>query len=102
MPIADRFSAIQELAEAARGDGRAASLDTLASVAAALPTSLITRLARQQTQTVDFATSNVRGSPVPVYIAGAQLLAQLPARPARRRRLQPDAAVATTAASTWA
>ncbi len=51
-----------------------ASLSTLATVAAALPTSLVTRLARQQAQTVDFATSNVRGSPVPVFIAGAQLL----------------------------
>ena len=54
---------------------------TLAAVAAALPTSLVTRLARQQAQTVDFATSNVRGSPVPVYIAGAQLLAELPVGP---------------------
>ena len=39
-----------------------------------MPTSLITRLARQQAQTVDFATSNVRAAPMPVYIAGAQLL----------------------------
>ena len=50
-------------------------------MALALPTSVITRIARQQTQTVDFATSNVRGSPIPVYLAGAQLLANHPLGP---------------------
>ena len=42
---------------------------------------MITRLARQQSQTVDFATSNVRGSPVPMYICGAQLLENYPMGP---------------------
>ena len=59
----------------------AASLATLAAVAAALPTSLVTRLARQQAQTLDFATSNVRGAPVPMYISGAQLLQNYPMGP---------------------
>ena len=81
MPIADRFKAIQEISEEARGGTGMASLSTLATVAAALPTSLVTRLARQQAQTVDFATSNVRGSPVPVFIAGAQLLHNYPMGP---------------------
>ena len=78
-----------------------ASLDTLAAVAAALPTSLITRLARQQAQTVDFATSNVRAAPVPVYIAGAQLLENYPSArsPASRSTSR---CCRTTAASTWA
>ena len=35
--------------------------------------SLVTRIARQQTQTVDFATSNVRGAPFDLYIAGAKI-----------------------------
>ena len=39
-----------------------------------MPTSFITKLARQQAQTVDFATSNVRGAPVPLYLAGSQIL----------------------------
>ncbi len=83
MPIAERFQAIQAIAERAREEssGGGASLETLAAVAAALPTSLVTRLARQQAQTVDFATSNVRGSPVPLYIAGAQLLENYPMGP---------------------
>ena len=57
------------------------SLETLAAVAATLPTSLVTRLARQQAQTVDFATSNVRGAPMPLYIAGAEVLENYPVGP---------------------
>jgi diacylglycerol O-acyltransferase / wax synthase len=81
MPIAERFALIQAASEAARGDAAGPSLDTLASVALALPTSVITRIARTQTQTVDFATSNVRGAPMPVYLAGAQVLANHPLGP---------------------
>jgi WS/DGAT/MGAT family acyltransferase len=74
MPIAERFTWIQAAAGAAREASATASLETLAAVAATLPTSFITRLARQQAQTVDFATSNVRGAPVPLYLAGSQIL----------------------------
>ncbi len=74
MPIGERFTWIQAAAGAAREANATASLETLAAVASALPTSLITRLARQQAQTVDFATSNVRGTPVPMYVAGAKIL----------------------------
>ncbi|MBK5330759.1 MAG: DUF1298 domain-containing protein [Ilumatobacteraceae bacterium] len=74
MPIAERFTWIQAAAGAARESNATASLETLAAVASTLPTSLITRLARQQSQTIDFATSNVRGAPVPLYVAGAQVL----------------------------
>ena len=55
--------------------------------------SLVTRIARQQTQTVDFATSNVRAAPFAVYIAGAQVAGELPDRAARRGRVQPHADV---------
>jgi diacylglycerol O-acyltransferase len=81
MPIAERFAAIHAAATAARGQGSSASLETLATVTAALPTSLITRVVRQQAQTVDFATSNVRGSPVPMFISGARLLENYPMGP---------------------
>jgi diacylglycerol O-acyltransferase / wax synthase len=74
MPIGERFVRIQAAAGAARQSNVTASLETLAAVASSLPTSLITRLARQQSQTIDFATSNVRGAPVPVYVAGSQIL----------------------------
>lgn len=65
----------------AREASKTAGLDTLATVASTLPTSLITRLARQQSQTIDFATSNVKGSPIPVFVSGAQLLEIYPIGP---------------------
>jgi WS/DGAT/MGAT family acyltransferase len=81
MPIGDRFLQIQSAAHEAKDTGTSGSVDALAAVAATLPTSVITRLARQQAQTVDFATSNVRGAPVPLYLAGAQLLENYPVGP---------------------
>lgn len=81
MPIAERFQAIHEATQVAREASKSAGLDTLATVTTALPTSVITRLARQQGQTIDFATSNVKGSPVPVYICGAQLVEIYPIGP---------------------
>ncbi|MDW3213197.1 MAG: wax ester/triacylglycerol synthase family O-acyltransferase [Ilumatobacteraceae bacterium] len=81
MPIDERFRAIHEATSVAREASKTAGLDTLAMVASALPTSVITRLARQQGQTIDFATSNVKGAPVPVYICGAQLLEIYPIGP---------------------
>ena len=81
MSIAERFEAIVNATGAARAASSGGSLETLAAVAATLPTSLVTRLARQQAQTVDFATSNVRGAPVPMYVAGAQLLENYPVGP---------------------
>ena len=58
-----------------------AALDTLATVTSVLPGQLITRLARQQANTIDFATSNVKGSPIPLYIAGAQVIQSYPIGP---------------------
>ena len=81
MPIDERFRAIHEATQVARETSKSAGLDTLATVTSALPTSLITRLARQQGQTIDFATSNVKGSPVPMYLCGAQLLEIYPIGP---------------------
>lgn len=81
MPIAERFRAIHEGAAMARETSRTAGLDAFATLASTLPTSVITRLARQQAQTVDFATSNVRGSSTPVYMCGAQLLEVYPIGP---------------------
>jgi len=76
-----RFRAIQNATAHAIEDSSNTSLDALAALASAMPTSLITRLARQQAQTVDFATSNVRGAPVPLYVAGARLLHNIPIGP---------------------
>lgn len=81
MPIEERFAAIHEAAGTARASTNTESLEAIATLATSLPSSVVNRLARVQAQTVDFATSNVRGAPVPVYVAGAQLLENYPLGP---------------------
>ena len=46
-----------------------------------LPTSLLVRVAKAQVETVDFTTSNVRGAPWPLYIAGALIEGNYPLGP---------------------
>lgn len=81
MPIGERFQLIQQATGAARDASAGGSLEALAALAATLPTSVVTRLAKQQAQTVDFATSNVRGAPMPLFVAGAQILENYPVGP---------------------
>jgi diacylglycerol O-acyltransferase len=81
MEVAERFRLIHEATSTARESSATAGLETVAAVAATLPTSLVTRLARTQAQTVDFATSNVRAASFPCYIAGAEILANYPVGP---------------------
>lgn len=81
MSVRERFAIVHEQATDARNLSAAAPLERLAPAAAALPTSVITRVARAQSQTVDFATSNLRGSPIPVYIAGSEVLGNYPLGP---------------------
>lgn len=81
MSPAERVAAIAEASGQARAASATASLEVLASVTTVLPTTLLTRLARQQAETIDFATSNVRASPVPCYVAGARILEIYPAGP---------------------
>jgi len=59
---------------AERRDGVDAGGDVLGSMAGLanlLPTSVLTQVARGQAARLDFATSNLRGAPVPVYVSGA-------------------------------
>lgn len=82
MGIDDRFRAVREVTSAAiDGAASAPSLDSLAEFATFMPSSVLTRVARQHARTVDFATSNVPGPPVPVYAAGAKVLATYPVGP---------------------
>jgi len=46
-----------------------------------LPTALLIAMTRSQTRTTDFAATNLRGSPLPLYIAGAPVLANYPFGP---------------------
>jgi hypothetical protein len=54
---------------------------TLAGVLNGLPTSFVVRLARLQVETVDFATSNLRGANFDLYVAGARVVANHPMGP---------------------
>ena len=82
MDPAQRFAEIHRLAGRRRdGVSGGGLLGALAGVANLLPTSLVTRTARGQAARIDFATSNFRGAPVPVFIAGALVEANYPLGP---------------------
>ena len=81
MTVTERFAAIAETVTRARGDSGGASIETLSAIASALPTSVVTRVARQQAETVDFATSNVRAASFPCYVAGSLILENYPVGP---------------------
>lgn len=81
MSVRERFAAIHEQAGAARATSLAAPLERLAGIANALPTSVLARIAHLESQTVDFATSSLRGAPMPMFIAGSEVLANYPLGP---------------------
>ena len=81
MPIVERFTAINEALSQARDGAKTASLDTLATLSANLPTSVLTRIARTQSQSIDFATSNVRSGGVNLFIAGGLITENYPVGP---------------------
>jgi diacylglycerol O-acyltransferase len=81
MDIAKRFQAVREVTEAVRSSSGGASLNSMAQMAAMLPSAIVGTLARQQTQAVDFATSNVRAAHFPLYIGGARIIATYPLGP---------------------
>ena len=91
-PVA-RFAAVHERLAAAKGERALGVVDGLAGFANLLPTSVLVRFARQQVETVDFTTSNVRGAPFHLYIAGARIEANYPLGPAGGHRLEPHADV---------
>jgi len=81
MPVADRFREINDRLSAARDTALTGSVATVSAIGALLPTAVVTRIAKAQSQTVDFATSNVRGAGIPLYVAGAKLLHNYPVGP---------------------
>jgi hypothetical protein len=75
MPVDERFAAIRTIMAAGREGARTGgAMGSVAGLASLLPTSLITGVARSQTASMDFATSNMRGAPVPTYVSGARIL----------------------------
>ena len=74
-PACARFAALFKEActndsQAAKGETALAAAQRCCGVAGSLPTSVLVTVTRAQTRTIDFAASNLRGSPVPLYLAG--------------------------------
>ncbi len=68
--IADVHSAIGSAREKASHGG---GMNAVAGVANLLPTSVVTKAARDRAGTIDFATSNLRGAPFALFCAGARV-----------------------------
>ncbi len=77
----ERFTAIRDRLTVTKGERALTMASSFAGLVNGLPTSVLVRFARQQTQTVDFATSNVRGAPFDLYVAGAKILGNYPMGP---------------------
>jgi diacylglycerol O-acyltransferase / wax synthase len=78
---AARFAAVHERLAGVRDDPGLTATWSMASLVAPLPTSLLVTLARSQARTIDFVASNLRGSPVDLYLAGARIEANFPMGP---------------------
>jgi WS/DGAT/MGAT family acyltransferase len=77
----ERFAIVRERLASARHEVALGAVDALARVGALLPTALLVPIVRNQARTIDFAASNLRGSPVPLYLAGAKITASHPFGP---------------------
>jgi WS/DGAT/MGAT family acyltransferase len=77
----ERFTAIRDRLAVTKGERSLTMASSFAGLVNVLPTSVLVRFARQQTETVDFATSNVRGAPFDLYVGGARILGNYPMGP---------------------
>jgi WS/DGAT/MGAT family acyltransferase len=77
----ERFAAIRDRLTVTKGERSLTMASSFAGLVNMLPTSVLVRFARQQTETVDFATSNVRGAPFDLYVGGAKILGNYPMGP---------------------
>jgi WS/DGAT/MGAT family acyltransferase len=78
---AENLRQVSEALSQTKGEPAFRLLEQLAGAANTLPTSALVRLARSQTEAVDFTTSNVRGAPFPVFMGGARVVANYPVGP---------------------
>jgi diacylglycerol O-acyltransferase / wax synthase len=76
-----RFEAVRDRVGSTRGERAVAVAEGMAGLVNMLPTSVLVRLVLSQVSTVDFTTSNVRGAPFDLYIAGARMEGNHPLGP---------------------
>jgi diacylglycerol O-acyltransferase len=79
--VRERFATVADRLRRTRSEPAVGAADLLAGFASGLPTSMLVAATHSQTRTIDFATSNLRGSPVPLYLAGTRILANYPFGP---------------------
>nr|WHW29156.1 putative wax ester synthase/acyl-CoA:diacylglycerol acyltransferase [uncultured bacterium] len=70
-------SIVAATTEAKDSAQRTGGMTGLSGIANLLPISVITAAARSAAKRIDFATSNLRGAPFPLYCAGAKVLATI-------------------------
>jgi hypothetical protein len=78
---ADHLAQVHEALHTIRSEPAIDAADLLAALAGGVPTSALVSLFRAQTRTIDFATSNLRGSPVDLYLGGGRIEASYPMGP---------------------
>jgi diacylglycerol O-acyltransferase / wax synthase len=76
-----RFALVHEALGRTKAEPAIGLVAGLAGVANLLPTSVLVRVARQQAETVDFTTSNLRAAPFDLFIAGARIDGTYPVGP---------------------
>jgi len=76
-----RFRAVSQRLAITKEERAVGFAGAVAGLGNLLPPPLLVRLVRQQTATVDFTTSNVRGAPFALYIGGARMVANHPIGP---------------------
>ncbi|MEO0495167.1 MAG: wax ester/triacylglycerol synthase domain-containing protein [Actinomycetota bacterium] len=78
---ADRFAALHEAMAPSEERENEPGLAAVSSMAALIPTPVLTRLGRDQGTRIDVVTSNIRGAPVPIHVGAARVLATFPVGP---------------------
>lgn len=76
--FATRMKELQEATgEAREKSDRSGGITGLSGLVNLLPTSVVTSMARKQSASIDFATSNLRGAPIPIYCVGSRVEATI-------------------------
>jgi diacylglycerol O-acyltransferase len=75
------FADMRARLAAAKHEAAIGVAENLAGLLTGLPTSFLVAMTRAQIRTTDFAATNLRGSPLPLYIAGSRVIASYPFGP---------------------
>jgi len=82
MDIAQRIGDVHSRIEVAKAEAmETGGITALSGVVNLLPTSVVTQTVRGQAAKIDFATSNLRGAAIPLYVSGALVLHNIPMGP---------------------